>query len=118
MFYSGRSVDAAAYLPTSVDTHDMENHWRAILEFAQQGKPTVHRYMQLRPSWREAPQERKLDPLLDPLEQAHLLRVSRLSRMGRSAGGSAPDGGLAGVFCSNDCGTPDSFAGTRVELLV
>ena len=82
MYYGGRSVDAAACLPTAEDTHDIENHWRAILEFAQQGQPNVHLFMELRASWRESPQERKLDPLLDPPGEAHLLRVSRLSRMG------------------------------------
>lgn len=79
-------MKAVAYLRVSKDTQDVKNQRLAILEFAQKEKLKVDRFMELSVSSRKSPKERKIDQLLEQLEEADLLLVSELSRMGRSVG--------------------------------
>lgn len=79
-------MKTVAYLRVSKDTQDVKNQRLAILEFAQKETLKVDRFMELTVSSRKSPKERKIDQLLEQLEEEDLLLVSELSRMGRSVG--------------------------------
>lgn len=79
-------MKTVAYLRVSKDTQDVKNQRLAILEFAQKENLKVDRFMELTVSSRKSPKERKIDQLLEQLEEEDLLLVSELSRMGRSVG--------------------------------
>lgn len=79
-------MKTVAYLRVSKDTQDVKNQRLAILEFAQKENLKVDHFMELTVSSRKSPKERKIDQLLEQLEEEDLLLVSELSRMGRSVG--------------------------------
>ena len=75
-----------AYLRVSKDSQDVRNQRLAILEFAQQEKLDIDKFMELSVSSRRSTKERQIDQLLEKLGSGDTLIVSELSRMGRSVG--------------------------------
>ena len=79
-------MQTVAYLRVAKDTQDVKNQKLAILGFAQKEKIEISRFIELSVSSRRSTSERKIDALLDQLEEGDTLIVSELSRLGRSVG--------------------------------
>ena len=79
-------MQTIAYLRVSKDSQDVKNQRLAIHDFAQKEGITVDDFMEAVVSSRKSTKERKIDALLEKLEEGDTLIVSELSRMGRSVG--------------------------------
>ncbi|MDP6778597.1 MAG: recombinase family protein [Candidatus Latescibacteria bacterium] len=77
-------MQTVAYLRVSKNTQDLKNQKLAILDFAQKEKIKISRFIELSVSSRKSTSERKIEALLEQLEEGDTLIVSELSRMGRS----------------------------------
>lgn len=75
-----------AYLRISTDKQDLDNQRLAILNYAQQHKIKVNKFIEVQASSRQSTKERMLDLLLEELADGNTLIVSELSRLGRSLG--------------------------------
>ncbi|KAF0139102.1 MAG: resolvase-like protein [Stygiobacter sp.] len=75
-----------AYLRVSKDTQDTNNQKLAVLEFARSQKLKISHFLEVSFSSRKSTKERKIDDLLQQLNDGDTLIVSELSRMGRSVG--------------------------------
>jgi DNA invertase Pin-like site-specific DNA recombinase len=75
-----------AYLRVSKDTQDTNNQKLTVLEFARSHKLKITDFLEVSFSSRKSTKERKIDFLLQQLNDGDTLIVSELSRMGRSVG--------------------------------
>jgi len=75
-----------AYLRVSKDEQQLNNQKLAILEYAQKNKITIDNFMEIHISSRRSPLERRINELIEKLENNDTLIVSELSRLGRSTG--------------------------------
>lgn len=75
-----------AYIRVSTDEQDARNQKFEILNYCDQHKYQVDRWMELAMSSRRSFKERQLDELLSILNSGDRLIVAELSRIGRSTG--------------------------------
>jgi len=74
------------YLRVSKDTQDVQNQKLAILDFAQKEGISVDDFIEIIISSRRSTKDRRIDELLERLQEGDTLIVSELSRIGRSVG--------------------------------
>lgn len=73
-----------AYLRASTDKQDLNNQKLEIYEFAKKHKLEVDQFIQMTISSRRTTKERRIDEMLNTLNDADILIVTELSRLGRS----------------------------------
>ncbi len=73
-----------AYLRASTSTQDLSHQKLEILEFARQQELQVHEFVEITISSRKNSKQRRVDELLERLNDADTLIVTELSRLGRS----------------------------------
>ena len=73
-----------AYLRTSTDKQDLNNQKLEILEYARQNNLTVDEFIEIAVSSRRTSKQRRIDELLEKLNDSDTLIVTELSRLGRS----------------------------------
>ena len=73
-----------AYLRASTDKQDLNNQKLEIYEFAKKHKLEVDEFIQMTISSRRTTKERRIDEMLSALNDADILIVTELSRLGRS----------------------------------
>ena len=73
-----------AYLRASTDKQDLSNQKLEILEFARRQSLRVDEYVELTISSRKTSKQRRIDELVQRLEETDTLIVTELSRLGRS----------------------------------
>ena len=73
-----------AYVRVSTTKQDVENQELAIHRYADEHDLKVNEWFRLEASSRKSTKERRIDELLDILQQGDTLIVSELSRLGRS----------------------------------
>jgi DNA invertase Pin-like site-specific DNA recombinase len=74
------------YLRVSSDKQDLEVQKLAILDYCNKQKLSVDEWIKIKVSSRKSTKKRKVDELLESLEQGDVLIVSELSRLARSVG--------------------------------
>lgn len=74
------------YIRVSTDKQDLNNQKLAILEYASKREMKIHKFVKTKVSSRSSTKVRKIDKLLDELEEDDTLIVYELSRIGRSLG--------------------------------
>ena len=74
------------YLRVSTDKQDLDNQKLAILEYARKRDMKVHKFVRMKISSRRSVKDRKLDDVIDELNDGDTLLVYELSRIGRSLG--------------------------------
>ena len=73
-----------AYLRASTDKQDLNNQKLEILEFARRKGLCVDDFVQITMSSRKTLKQRRIDEVLEMLDEADTLIVTELSRLGRS----------------------------------
>ncbi|WP_347252507.1 recombinase family protein [Legionella sp.] len=73
-----------AYIRASTDKQDLNNQKLEIFEFAKKHKIEVDDFIQMTISSRKTSKERRIDEMLNVLNDADILIVTELSRLGRS----------------------------------
>ena len=73
-----------AYLRASTDKQDLSHQKLEILEFARRQELHVDEYLELTVSSRKTSKQRRIDELVQMLEETDTLIVTELSRLGRS----------------------------------
>lgn len=73
-----------AYIRTSTDKQDLNNQKLEIFEFAKKNQLEVNDFIQLSISSRKTTKERRIDEMVEALDDADTLIVTELSRLGRS----------------------------------
>jgi DNA invertase Pin-like site-specific DNA recombinase len=73
-----------AYIRTSTDKQDLNNQKLQIFEFSKKHKLEVDDFIQMTISSRKTSKERRIDEMLQSLDDADTLIVTELSRLGRS----------------------------------
>ena len=73
-----------AYLRASTDKQDLSHQKLEILEFARKQRLHVDEYIEITISSQKASKQRRIDELLQMLEETDVLIVTELSRLGRS----------------------------------
>lgn len=73
-----------AYLRASTDKQDVKNQKLEILEFARNKKLHVDDFIEITISSRKTTKQRRIDELLEKLNDSDTLIVTELSRLGRS----------------------------------
>lgn len=79
-------MKTVAYLRISTGSQDLANQKLAILDYAQQKRFAVDRFVEAQASSRKGRDQRQIDELLGALTAGDRLVVSELSRLGRSLG--------------------------------
>ncbi len=79
-------MKTVAYLRISTGSQDLANQKLAILDYAQQKRFAVDRFIEAQASSRKGRDQRQIDELLGALAAGDRLVVSELSRLGRSLG--------------------------------
>ncbi len=74
------------YIRVSTDKQDLNNQKLAILEYASKREMKIHKFVETKVSSRSSTKVRKIDELLDEIEEDDTLIVYELSRIGRSLG--------------------------------
>jgi len=75
-----------AYLRGSTQQQDLESQKLAIHEYARSQKLIVDQFLEVEVSSRKSPRARRIDELLELLNEGDTLLVAELSRLGRSVG--------------------------------
>lgn len=75
-----------AYLRTSTDKQDLDNQKLQILDYARIHQLHISDFIAISMSSRTTAKERRLDELLNRLDEEDTLLVTELSRLGRSTG--------------------------------
>ena len=75
-----------AYVRVSTDGQDYQNQKYEILNYCDQEKWQVDKWLELEMSSRRSTKERRIDELVSVLQSGDRLIVSELSRLGRSTG--------------------------------
>ena len=78
------ALKTVAYLRASTRSQDLANQKLAILEFSQNRRFPIDRFIESRISSRQSPLERRIEELMAVLEPGDRLLVSELSRLSRS----------------------------------
>lgn len=73
-----------AYLRTSTDKQDLSHQKLELLEFARKNSLSIDEFIEITISSRKTSKQRRIDELLERLDQADTLMVTELSRLGRS----------------------------------
>ena len=73
-----------AYLRTSTDKQDLSHQKLELLEFARKKSLSIDEFVEITISSRKTSKQRRIDELLERLDQADTLMVTELSRLGRS----------------------------------
>lgn len=73
-----------AYLRASTDKQDVKNQKLEILEFARNKKFHIDDFIEITVSSRKTTKQRRIDELLEKLNNSDILLVTELSRLGRS----------------------------------
>ena len=73
-----------AYLRASTDKQDLNHQKLELLEFARKKSLVIDEFMEITISSRKTSKQRRIDELLERLDQADTLMVTELSRLGRS----------------------------------
>jgi DNA invertase Pin-like site-specific DNA recombinase len=73
-----------AYLRASTDKQDLNHQKLELLEFARKKSLTINEFIELTISSRKTTKQRRIDELLEKLDEADTLIVTELSRLGRS----------------------------------
>lgn len=73
-----------AYIRTSTDKQDLNNQKLEIFEFAKKNRLEVDEFIQMTISSRKTSKERRIDEMVETLDDADILIVTELSRLGRS----------------------------------
>ena len=73
-----------AYLRASTDKQDLNNQKLEIYEFAKKHNLEVDEFIQMTISSRRTTKERRIDEMLSTLNDADILIITELSRLGRS----------------------------------
>jgi DNA invertase Pin-like site-specific DNA recombinase len=84
--FVARGMKTVAYLRISTGSQDLANQKLAILDYAQQKRFAVDRFIEAQASSRKGRDQRRIDELLGALAAGDRLVVSELSRLGRSLG--------------------------------
>src|SRR5262245_28596058 len=84
--FVARCMKTVAYLRISTGSQDLANQKLAILNYAQQKRFAVDRFVEAQASSRKGRDQRQIDELLGALTAGDRLVVSELSRLGRSLG--------------------------------
>jgi DNA invertase Pin-like site-specific DNA recombinase len=79
-------MKTVAYLRISTGSQDLANQKLAILDYAQQKRFAIDRFIEAQASSRNGRDQRRIDELLGVLAAGDRLVVSELSRLGRSLG--------------------------------
>ena len=74
------------YLRVSTDKQDLDNQKLAILEYARKRDMKVHKFVRMKISSRRSVKDRKLDDVIDELNDGDTLVIYELSLIGRSLG--------------------------------
>lgn len=72
------------YIRVSTIEQDAENQKKSLLEFANTKKLIVDEFIKIKISSRKSTKERKIDQLLDSLNEGDVIIATELSRLGRS----------------------------------
>ena len=73
-----------AYIRTSTDKQDLNNQKLEIFEYAKKHQLQVKDFIEMSISSRKTSKERRIDEMLSALNDADILIVTELSRLGRS----------------------------------
>ncbi|QBR83785.1 resolvase [Legionella israelensis] len=73
-----------AYIRTSTDKQDLNNQKLEIFEYAKKHQLQVDDFIEMSISSRKTSKERRIDEMLSALNDADILIVTELSRLGRS----------------------------------
>ncbi|WP_032113579.1 recombinase family protein [Candidatus Paracaedibacter symbiosus] len=73
-----------AYLRASTDKQDLNHQKLELLEFARKKSLTINEFIEITISSRKTTKQRRIDELLEKLNEADTLIVTELSRLGRS----------------------------------
>lgn len=73
-----------AYLRASTDKQDLNNQKLEILDFARRKGLSVDDFVEITMSSRKTLKQRRIDEVLEMLDEADILIVTELSRLGRS----------------------------------
>src|SRR3954451_3765679 len=84
--FVARCMKTVAYLRNSTGSQDLATQKLAILDYAQQKRFAVDRFVEAQASSRKGRDQRQIDELLGVLAAGDRLVVSELSRLGRSLG--------------------------------
>jgi len=74
------------YVRVSTDHQNNDNQKLAILQYANQKHLKINQWIDSKASSRKSTKERRIDELLSQLEEADVIIVAELSRLGRSVG--------------------------------
>jgi DNA invertase Pin-like site-specific DNA recombinase len=75
---------ALAYLRTSTDTQDLKNQKLEIYDYAGSRNIKIDEFIEMSVSSRKSKKQRRIEELLEKLQEGDTLIVSELSRLGRS----------------------------------
>ena len=75
-----------AYLRTSTDKQDLDQQRLQILDYARNQRLDIDDFIAISMSSRRSSRDRRLDELMDRLDEGDTLLVTELSRLGRSTG--------------------------------
>ncbi|QDP72196.1 resolvase [Legionella israelensis] len=73
-----------AYIRTSTDKQDLNNQKLEIFEYAKKHQLHINDFIEMSISSRKTSKERRIDEMLEALNDADILIVTELSRLGRS----------------------------------
>lgn len=73
-----------AYLRASTDKQDLNHQRLELLEFSRKKSLSIDEFVEITISSRKTSKQRRIDELLEKLNQADTLMVTELSRLGRS----------------------------------
>ncbi|QBR83768.1 resolvase [Legionella israelensis] len=73
-----------AYIRTSTDKQDLNNQKLEIFEYAKKHQLHINDFIEMSISSRKTSKERRVDEMLEALNDADILIVTELSRLGRS----------------------------------
>lgn len=73
-----------AYIRTSTDKQDLNNQKLEILEYARQKDIRIDEFIEITISSRKTSRQRRIDEMVEKLEDLDTLVVTELSRLGRS----------------------------------
>ena len=79
-------MSAWGYIRVSTDRQNTENQKLVILEYANKKSLTIDNFIEVKMSSKRSTKERKIDELLDQIQEGDFLIVAELSRLGRSVG--------------------------------
>jgi DNA invertase Pin-like site-specific DNA recombinase len=77
-------MNVVGYIRVSSDKQDLQKQKHLLLKYAQQHDLRVSEFINIEMSSRQGTKERRIDELLDSLNEGDILLVAELSRLGRN----------------------------------